>query len=235
MRAYVYVHLSNRAACPKNTVGISKSYKSLASIISLTYLGLQYFWETQVNNLKLEWYHLDWWKWMHVNMQSLRASRRLGNVLVSVLKWFWQFPEQYSHYWTREWIEMLPYYSLLKCLYCSFNGLFQFPWVPLCFLPYNLSISGEEGRTWDEGHVRVCCKAEPWAELSRWYSQDCHCFSPDAQSLQAISLNGVHSETSLAYSMSMTRSLQPGCICTLFPRTCYFLHTHPWPCAFRCT
>ncbi len=102
----------------------------------------------------------------------------------------------------------------------------MFSWVPLCFLPYNLSISGEEGRTWDEGHVRVCCKAEPWAELSRWYSQDCHCFSPDAQSLQATSLNGVHSETSPADSISMTRSLQPGCICTRFPRTCYFLHTH---------
>lgn len=39
----------------------------------------------------------------------------------------------------------------------------MFSWVPLCFLPYNLSISGEEGRTWDEGHVRVC-KAEAWAD-----------------------------------------------------------------------
>lgn len=124
--ACVYFHLSNRAACPKNFVRISRSYKSLASIISMTYLVPHYFWETQVNNLKLEWSHLDWRKWMHVKMHSLRASRRLGNFLGSVLKWFWQFPEQYSHYWTREWIETLPYFSLLKCLYCSFNGLWVF-------------------------------------------------------------------------------------------------------------
>ncbi len=88
----------------------------------------------------------------------------------------------------------------------------------LLSLANNLSISGEEGHTWDEGHVRVCCKAEPWAELSRWYSQDCHCFSPDA--------NDHFKPHPSAHSINMTISLQPGCICVLFPRTCYFLHTH---------
>lgn len=99
-----------------------------------------------------------------------------------------------------------------------FMYLFQLSWVPLFYPPHNLSISAEGGRIWDEGHVTVCCRAEPWAELSRWYSQDCHCFSPDPLSLQATSLNGTHSETSPANSIRMTRSLHTGCIWVLFSK-----------------
>lgn len=114
---------------------------------------------------------------------------------------------------------------------------FPLSWVPLFCPPHNLSIIAAGARIWDEGHVMVCCRAEPWAELRRWYSQDCHCFSPNPLSLQATSLNGVHSETSPADSISMTRSLQPGCIWALFSKDFLVLtrHTLPWPCGFHCT
>lgn len=105
--------------------------------------------------------------------------------------------------------------------FCSFlTGVSLTP--SLLCTKHNLSISGKGGHNWIEGHVRVCCRAEPWTQLSRWHRQDCHCSSPDAQSLHATYLNGIYLEACMADSISMTRSLKPKCIWALFQgQSCY--------------